>query len=184
MNDPQAEDPTATPVDTLVPAAPSAALMARLRAARPPRQVATSVSSRPPAQARPSRWLPLAACAAAAAALATVVAIKTEWRFARSPSVTVNSSAHAPTEEPPSSAATATPTPVASAPPVYLPIETTSHLVSLQPVPLEQRPDEAPQRLLRAIFIEDTTAVGADTDAALVVRRAREVYFPVQGTVY
>jgi hypothetical protein len=67
---------------------------------------------------------------------------------------------------------------------VYLPVETTSHLVSIQPVPLGQRPDEAPQRLLRAIFIEDTTAVGADTDAALILRRAREVYLPVQARVY
>jgi hypothetical protein len=184
MNDPRSIETTAPPVDTLVPAAPSATLMARLRAARPPRQAFSSAPSRQPAQARPSRWLPLSACAAAAAALATVVAVKTEWRFARGPSTTVTSSAHALTQEPTSPAATATPTPVVSAPPVYLPIETTSHLVSLQSVSLGQRPDEAPQRLLRAIFIENTTAVGADTDAALVLRRAREVYLPVQGRVY
>jgi hypothetical protein len=68
--------------------------------------------------------------------------------------------------------------------PIFLPVESNRRLVSLQPLHAVQRPDEAPRRLLRAVIVDDVTAVGADTDAALHVRSAREVYLPMTSTVY
>jgi len=69
-------------------------------------------------------------------------------------------------------------------PPIFLPVETNRYLVGIQMAITIQRPDEAPRRLLRAVLIDDMTAVGAETDAALHLRRAREIFLPMTSPVY
>jgi hypothetical protein len=172
-------------LDALRPAPPPDDLMARLRASRPgvrtssaPRTPATALSAR----GRWPRWLSLAAVLLA---LATLAGLKWGARPAPSgASMAESGPAAVPALAPAPAQATVTPVALAAAPPVFLPVETKWHLVSLQPVPAIQRPDEAPRRLLRLVVVDETTAVGAETDAALHFRRAREVYLPITNPVY
>jgi hypothetical protein len=168
----------------LHPAPPSPALMRRLRDACPSAHRASQLT---PAR-RPRAPIRLAAAAAAAAALALAAQVwlprpsQNPRRLhtvdvpSATPSPEINSTAQAPV----SPAAEST-HPTAS---VFLPVEASRHLVSLQSVPTIQQPDTAPLRLLRAVLIDDLTAVGAETDAALHLRRAREVYFPLHSPIY
>lgn len=185
MNNPDRPDDTERQLQMLCPAAPSDALLARLHAARPTVRSATAAPPQHEAPTPRFRWRPLLGIAAAGVAVAMLAGGK----FAVRPS-TVGAPSTAMTS-PVEAEATAGPTratvtPVASNAlrPVFLPVETSRRLVSLQSVPTIQRPDEAPHRMLRAVFLDDMTAVGADTDAALHLRRTHEIYLPVRSPVY
>ena len=172
-------------LDALRPAPPTDDLMARLRAARPATRLMSA--PRPPAAAVPSRhrrgrWLPLAAVLLALGAVAGLQ--RAGHLGAPASPAAASASGAEPLASAPPARGTVTPVAARPAPPVFLPVETTRHLVSLQAVPTIRRPDEAPRRLLRAVIVEDTTAVGAETDAALHFRKAREIYLPISNPVY
>ena len=172
-------------LDGLRPAPPTDDLMARLRAARPASR--PGLAGRPPGDALPSRdrwprWLPAAAVLAVLASLAGL-----PWaghRTSPAPSTAGSEPGPDPSVAAAPVQAAVTPEAAAETRPIFLPVETTQHVFSLQAVPVTQRPDEAPRRLLRAVIVEDTTAVGAETDAALHFRKAREVYLPIRNPVY
>ncbi len=185
MNNLHRSDDTERQLETLCPAAPSEALLARLRAARPPIRISTDAPSLGVDPTPRFRWMPLLGMAAAGVALAMLAGGKFAARPSTigPPSIALNSPADAEAAVTPARA-TVTPVAASAAPPVFLPVETSRRLVSLQSVPTVQRPDEAPRRMLRAVVLDDTTAVGAETDAALHLRRAREIYLPVRSPVY
>lgn len=167
-------------------AAPSEAFMARLRAAEPVKPAHAQEKERPaPSRATGSRrhWLHgIAWGAAAAVVLFAGISASSTWknhRFpgAKTPGGTLVAAPLAPAD--PSSGNK----PDNSR--IFLPVESATRLVSLREPPrLIQRPDEPPLRVQRAVLVDDLTAVGADTDAALRVQRSREVYIPVSSPVY
>jgi hypothetical protein len=172
MTDPFPPDDLERPLAALRPAPPSPALMARLRSARPSIQ-------RSPVAAGFSRTTLRSMAAAAAVVVASLV-----WlAVAPKPTAPRLTSDH-PAASPPALTVIHQPRRAAVTPPIFLPVESNRRLVSLQPVHAVQRPDEPPRRLLRAVIVDDMTAVGADTDAALHVRSAREVYLPMTSTIY
>lgn len=166
----------------LRPATPSAGVMARLRAANPKQPVSASgFHPVAPRAGRPHSRRTFSLTAAAA--VAVVAALAWLQRPASEPSRPVGI-VSSPTLDRAAVADGGAVQGAVAAGSIFLPIESSSHLVSLHPVPATARPDEVARTLWRAVLVDDLTAVGAETDAALHVRRAREVFIPVARPVY
>lgn len=192
MSEPLSDRDVERPFDALRPAAPSPDLMARLRAARPSTQgsaAALAPLAQPPTH---DRWQ-LALAGAAAVVVASLVWLnqtaKSKPPLTDPADVATRTHHLSPAAPQPAPATTRDPatgqTHQASiTAPIFLPVETNRYLVGIQPATTLQRPDEAPRRLLRAVVVDDMTAVGAETDSALHLRRAREVYLPLTSPVY
>jgi len=187
MTDPRLSRDAEAQLRRVRPASVSPALMARLRGARPSRE-RSSALPRPVIAAPASiawRRFRLAAWSTAAA-LAVVgmgVWVQTTPRWneltvAPSPALI----SHAPLES--ARAPTIAPASPTGASTVFLPVEVTRQVLRMDPVTTVHHPDEAPRHFVRAVVMENVTAVGADTDAALLWRRAREVFLPVHSPVY
>ncbi|MFN0126830.1 MAG: hypothetical protein ACKV19_09125 [Verrucomicrobiales bacterium] len=166
----------------LQPVAPSADVMTRLRAARPKPAVPVS-APHPVAPLAGRRDRRRSFSLTAAAAVAVVAALA--WLQLPAPEASRSATVAAtPAPNRVAAAVAEAAQGAVAAGSIFLPIESSSHLVSLHPVPEAARPDEVARPLWRAVVVDDLTAVGAETDAALHVRRAREVFIPVARPVY
>jgi hypothetical protein len=166
-------DPTEELLSRLGPAPPSTELMARLRAARPTRALRVhrpGLGTR--GSGRTSVWRRVAFVGALGAAAALVILSQMRVPL------------EAIADRHPATPNIATETTPRESSRVFLPVESRWTLVSLQPTRVIQEPDEAPRRFMRAVWIDDLTAVGAETDAALHVRSVHETYVPVSSPVY
>jgi hypothetical protein len=154
----------------LRPAPVSDALMARLVAARPVQAPPTARLAAGDTGSRTIPWRRVLWVGGIGAAAAWVAAARLDTPPKATTAV----------DPPPVTAA-----PAASAPStVFLPVESNRTLVLLEPTRVIQEPDEPPRRFARAVWIDDITAVGAEDDAALHLRRTREAIVPVSSPVY
>ena len=162
-------DPTEELLTGLRPATPPAELMARLRAARPARGAETEGSGfRVQGSGRRLSWRRVAWIGGLGAAAGWVAV--SQWSVPRGDKTSIADSTVAASTLEESQ--------------IFLPVESTRTLVSLQPARVMQQPDQPPQRFMRAVWLDDVTAVGADTDAALHLRRTHETYVPVSSPIY
>lgn len=168
----------------LRPAEPPPALIARLRAARPEARSLSSLEPPVRVTARPRPFSPALTAAAAIALTAALVWLSVPASNRIRPSTNPPLTTADPVADAARDAG-AEPRPASvPATSVFLPVEASSRVVSMQPVSATLRPDEVARPFWRALVIDDLTAVGAETDAALHWRRARELYIPVTSPVY
>ncbi len=151
MNDDPPEDDA---LRHLRPAAPSAELMARLRAAAPEKGRIVTLHRR--------RWAAGMLAGTAAAAAVVIFSGPGQPEKADTPSV-----AEAALPEG-----------------VFLPVEARSVLIDAEPVGVVQLPNQPPVRVLRTVWLDDVTAAGADPAARVQWLQRREQYVPVSSTLY
>lgn len=181
----------------MVAAEPGHVLMARLRAARPsqesPRSGHTGPAQRADDPISPSgarAWMRSNRTVWFTAAAAMVVLCAWGISSARRPQpaapasaeASATSSATAPASAP--ARGSITPVGTQTAPPLYLPVDSSQRLVSLQAVPVAAGPDQAPRHVYRAVIMEDVAAVNAEADSVLLFSRPREVYLAAGNAVY